>query len=50
MNIVIKGHEGLPHGCYGSYARLEGTTLEITIDPDRSPAESAYPITIGTFA
>lgn len=50
MNIVIEGHEGLAHGVYGSVARLDGVTLRIVIDPERSPAESAYPITIGTFA
>lgn len=49
MQIRIEGTEGLPHGHYGSYARLEGCTLVITVDPAREPHESAYPITVGTF-
>jgi len=50
VQIVIEGSEGLNDGVYGSYAALEGDILRITIDPERDPAESAYPITVGTFA
>lgn len=50
MNIYIEGTTDLADGHYGSWSVVSPDgDLYITVEPDRDPAESAYPVTVGTF-
>jgi hypothetical protein len=50
MNIMIEGTEGLPAGDYGSrsYVDAQKGVLHIVVDTEVHPAESSYPVTVGS--
>lgn len=50
MQIIIEGADALPDGVYGSWSYVEEGVLHIVVDPERSPEDSAYPVTKGLFS